>query len=249
MIAAQTNIVNVKIGDILAFKNRGLFPEFDVLGTIITLGEGNAGRDTNDDGKPEPGPGDGDYTHIAVVRQEADPAAEVVEVRPGVFKILDDAVQFVETLRPTGFDEEFETVRRMHCRMGVKSEATWPSVQEWPIDFENKYMEVWRIREMNDVIAKVLCAMMDDQIGYKYDLPQFISFGNIRAAHAYICSQYASENVYRASLAVNTLLNLNRRPICLTPDVAGMQDQFITPNDLINSGLMYRIRHQGLRGV
>jgi len=236
----DTYLSTVKIGDLLLYRYRGLIPEGDFLGALIAWGEGNTGRD----GKP--GFSKGDYTHVARVFDCPDPEAEVEEVKPGIFRVIDSKMETNLESRPSFWEDEIIQVKRQKSRAGIKFEATWPLCQQWVIDWENPYMEVWRMRDIKLEDLKVIRALDDAAIGKQYDLAEFITFGNLRLPNAAVCSEIAATHPYYASIAVNTLYSLDRAPIILTPDVKEMLDTEITPNDVINSGRVYKIRYQGL---
>ena len=92
--------------------------------------------------------------------------------------------------------------------------------------------------------SKLTPQLANDMIGYKYDLANFLSFGGVHLAAARICSEFISDLAYNASM-----LRGSDYPLCLTPDISGNQDAQKTPNDLINSGEMFRVPFQGLLGA
>jgi hypothetical protein len=230
MKVKDTNLVNVNQGDILLFKYRGLIPEGDVLGFFIATLEG----------------GKGQYTHAASVRDIPDPEAEVLEVSPGIFKVTDGTTWKEPYTVETPYDGQTEQKERLRSHMGIKLEATWPKCQEWPIDWENAWMEVWRCRDLMPDNVSDIIKFQEDMIGWEYNLVEFLSFGLLNEAAAKICSQFVAEPIYSSTLLRGTA-NGNYA-IALTPDLAGIKDQEITPNDLYDSEFLYRVHYQGLLG-
>jgi hypothetical protein len=230
----DTNLVNVRVGDILAYHAKGIIPEGDFLGALITAFEGSKGLDGLS------GPYD-DITHLAWVRRMPTPTAEVVEVKPSIFKVVDSQVTtYVEKTETAWADENPMRIRK-HSHSGIKLEATWPSVQENVIDWENAWMRVFRIREFTAQMIEATMAFNDDMIDWQYDIADFCTFGNLRLPNAKICSELVADNAYYGSLAVTL-----KYGIALTPDIAGNKDTQKTPNDILNSGLVYPIKYQGL---
>jgi hypothetical protein len=178
-----------------------------------------------------------------------DTEAEVIEVKPNVFKILYSRSMDVSVKRPSIWDGEVNTVQRITSPAGIKFESTYPFARQWAIDWENPWMTVHRIRTITPDDIFVIRALDDASIGKQYDVSQFVTFGNLRLPNANICSEIGAMNPYLASIAVNALKGLDRAPIVLTPDIKGMFDPFITPNDLLNSGMLYKITHQGVKDV
>lgn len=242
MKVKDTWISNVQQGDLLFYRYRGLIPEGDFLGALIAGMEGNTGTDRDDKAK---GFSKGDYTHVSRIRRTPDPEADVIEVSEDIYKVENSQTTTIDGVRPTIWEDTDQIVTRKFSKSGVKFEATWPKCQEWVIDWENPWMTVWRIRTVTPDDIKVIMALDDAAIGKQYDLAQFVTFGNLRLPSANICSEVAALHPYLASIAVNALYNKERAPIILTPDVKGMLDPLITPNDNINSGMLYKIRHNG----
>jgi hypothetical protein len=226
MKVKDTYLSLVQVGDILLFKSRGLL-NGDVLGEVIADLEG----------------GRGNYTHAAIVRDLPDPEADVAEVRPNVFKVVDGSTTTVQTMREGEHADEVIMVNRLRCPMGVKLEATWPKCQEWPIDWENEAMEVWRVRNLTPENISDVIALCNDMIGWDYNLFEFLTFGVLNQAHAKICSQFVSEPVYTTTLLRGNAIG--KFSIALTPDIAGNKDQELSPNDIANSGHTYKITFQG----
>jgi hypothetical protein len=231
MKVKDTNLINIKVGDILLFKYRGLIPEGDVLGFFIATLEG----------------GKGQYTHAASVRDLPDPESEVIEVKPGIFKVADGSTWKEPYTVETPFDGNLETKERLRSHMGIKLEATWPKCQEWPIDWENEWMEVWRCRNLSPQNIADIIKIQEDMLGWEYNIAEFLSFGLLNQSAAKICSQFVAEPIYNTTL-LRGCTNGNYA-IALTPDLAGIKDQEVTPNDLYDSGFIYKIRHQGLLGA
>jgi hypothetical protein len=241
----DTNLINLKVGDVLMYRaGDTLWPDWDILGALIAGLEGNKGTDRD----PRiPGYSHGDYTHCAWVKHLPDPEAEVVELhdRPGIFKIKDGRTWDEVELRPGRWDEEpVVEVKRLRSKMGIRIHATWPCVKEESVDWENKHMEVWRIRRATPLIIGGIMKLADDMLGWQYDIADFMTFGNIHLPGARICSEYIEDPTYNASMLLS-----EEYPICLTPDVAGNGDKQKTPNDIINSGEMIKVVYQGLREV
>jgi hypothetical protein len=239
---SQTKFANLKRGDILMYRAGDLlWPEWDVLGNLITSLEGNTG--TARDPKAL-GYSSGDYTHCAWLRDLPDPDAEVEELpdRPGIYKIKDGATWIEEELVPGRWDEEqLVAKKRLTSLMPIRVHATWPCVLEETIDLENLHMEVWRMRRATPEIIEGVLKLANDMIGWQYDLADFLTFGNLHLPSAKICSEFIADIAYNASM-----LRSNDYPICLTPDIAGNADKQKTPNDLINSGELIKIDFQGL---
>lgn len=244
MKVKDTYLSKIQPGDVLLYRAGALlWPDFDVLGALISGLEGNQGRDEDGDGKTEPGRSKGDYTHCAWVRDIPDPEAEVEEVsdRPGIFKVKNGQTTFEVVEFPSEFADEKKTVNRLRCPMGIRVHATWPVVKEESVDWENPHMEVWRIRRMIPAIAAGVFRLANDMIGYQYDLAEFLSFGFLHLPSAKICSEFIADLAYNASILLS-----DEAPICLTPDISGNKDCEKTPNDIINSGEMIKIRFQGV---
>lgn len=242
MKVRDTNLINIHRADVIMYRAGVLlWPDFDVLGNIIKVFEGNKGTDRDPNA---PGLSAGDYTHCAWVRDVPDPDAEVEEVQPGIFKILENRT-WTETIKmPTSWENDFEEVERVRCKTGIRVHSTWPVVKQESIDWENPHSEVWRIRNMTPAIAEGIMRLANDMIGWKYNLAEFLTLGVLHLPSAKVCSRFISDIAYNASI----LLSENA-PMCLTPDVAGNEDQIPTPNDLINSGWMYRVTYQGKKNT
>ena len=245
ILAKQTNLINVRRGDIAMWVAGDLFfPDFDVLGNLIAAFEGNKGTDRDPNA---PGFSSGRYTHCGWIRDAVDPEAEVEEVsdRPGVFKVKDGSTWTVPETLPGRWAEEPTIIKqRLASRMPIRVHSTWPVVKEETIDLENPHLEIWRLRRATPEIIDGIIKLANDMIGYKYDLANFLSFGGVHLAAARICSEFISDLAYNASM-----LRGSDYPLCLTPDISGNQDAQKTPNDLINSGEMFRVPFQGLLGA
>ncbi len=199
----------------------------DVLGGIIVLGEGNRGRDEDGDGKPEPGRSSGNYTHCFIVTQPPDPEAEVEIV---------------------GWSNAGRAIYKVKDRKksGLKCHATWPFVKEEPIDWDSDFFELWRVRSISkrswarlktlppEVYRIVKWAR--DKRGKVYNWLQFITFGLLHLPNSWVCSHFLFDAYYEST-------QFTDNPIVLSPD--GVFDQLATPNDLINSGKMIRVRYDG----
>lgn len=236
----HTNLSKLQKCDILMYKYAGIIPNLDVLGGIIVLGEGNEGRDRDQDGQPDVGPGKGIYTHCAWLRDLPYSEAEVEEVRPGIFKVKDHTLWPTQNLRPGHYNGESMIGIIKRSRAGIKVHATFPKVVEETADYDNEHMEVWRIRNLTPEVAEGITKLINDMIGYVYNVAEFMTLGLIRQAHAKICSQFIGEPAYYASMLLGV------QPIELTPNISGIRgDQIITPNDIINSGSVFRPTYQG----
>jgi hypothetical protein len=246
----DTNLINVKKGDILMYRSGSfLWPDWDVLGGIIRTFEGNEGQDRDGDRKQDKGYSTGDYTHCVFVTDLPDPEAEVVPVgSDNYFKIKEVSKKEKTIFEPTKWHDQVIAKQRLVSNTGVRTHATWPCVRQDAIDWENPHMEVWRIKRINDDIIDGVLKLVDDMLSkgdvpaYQYDISNFITFGNIHLPSAKICSQFIADPVYYASMLLG-----NDVPICLTPDIDENRDKQITPNDIINSGEVMRIRYQGLK--
>jgi hypothetical protein len=241
--AKDTYMTNLRRGDIIMYRAGDLlWPDWDILGGLIKTLEGNTGTSRNPN---IPGYGNGDYTHAAWVVSPPDPDALVIEVsdRPGIYRIEDGKTWPIFERIPGRWDEQKEITRkRLGSLMPVRVHATWPDVREETIDLENPHMEVWRMRRATHEIIEGCLKLAVDMLGYKYDLADFLTFGNLHLPGADICSEFITDLAYYSSMLIGT-----DYPICLTPDIAGNADKQKTPNDLINSGELFMIRHQGLR--
>lgn len=238
----HTKFMYLRQGDILMHRAGDLlWPDWDVLGGLIAGLEGNTGTDRD---PKAPGWSKGDYTHCGWLRDLPNPEAEVEELsdRPGVFKIKDGSTwQRQETL-PGRWDEEPTIVKnRLTSNMPIRVHATWPKVLEETIDLENKHMEIWRLRRATPEIIFGILKLANDMIGYQYDLANFFTFGNLHLPSSDICSEFISDAAYYSSMLFS-----QQYPIMLTPDILGNRDKQKTPNDLINSGEMFKVDFQGL---
>lgn len=240
--AKDTNMVNMRRGDICMWRAGDLlWPDWDILGGLIRTFEGNQGtaRDPR-----VPGHGSGDYTHCAWCVHPVDPEAVVVEVsdRPGIFRVADGKTWKEPELIPGQWAENPVVARqRLRSKMPIRIHATYPKVCEETIDMENPHMEVWRLRRATPMIIEGIMRLAADMIGWQYDIAQFLTIGGLTLPGAQICSEYIKDLAYVASLLLS-----NAFPICLTPDLLGNADKITTPNDLINSEEMFRVRFQGL---
>lgn len=247
----DTYLSNIKKGDILMYRAGSLlWPDWDVLGGIITAFEGNDGQDRDDDGKQDKGYSTGDYTHGAFVVETPDPEAIVADLGNDLFKIMETTKQTIINEKPNKWYEEKSIYERLDSNSGVRTHATWPCVKQDIIDWENSSMEVWRIKRATPEIIEGILKIVDNMLAcgkipaYGYDIAEFITFGHIRLPSAKICSQFIADPIFYASLLLGKGI-----PICLTPDVEQNRDMQITPNDIINSGEIMRVRYQGLKKV
>jgi hypothetical protein len=241
MKVKDTNLINLQPGDVLMYRAGALlWPDFDVLGNLIKVVEGNKGQDRDPNA---PGLSSGDYTHCAWVRDTPDPEAEVEEVQPGVFKVMDGQTWIEKIKMPTRWEGETETFERLCCKMGTRVHSTWPVVKQESIDWENPHAEIWRIRNMTPAIAAGIIKLANDMIGWKYDLAEFLTIGALHLPSAKVCSRFISDIAYNASMLLS-----DQAPMCLTPDISGNEDKIPTPNDLVNSGWLYKVRYQGILG-
>lgn len=218
-----------------------LWPDWDVLGNLIKTFEGNKGTDRNPNA---PGWSKGDYTHCGWLRDLPDPEAEVEELpdRPGIYRIKEGRTWMRKEVLPGRWAEKTEVeVERLSSYMPVRVHATWPEVKEETMDMENKHLEVWRMRRATPEIAWGILKLANDMIGWKYDLVDFLSFGNLHLPGAKICSEFISDIAYNASMLLGA-----EASICLTPDISGNADKQKVPNDLINSGELIKVDYQGL---
>jgi len=245
----DTYLSNIQRGDILMYRAGSfLWPDWDILGGVISTFEGNEGQDRDDDEKQDKGYSVGDYTHCAFVEEVPNQEAEVIEIRDDIFKIKETNKKVLEITRPGKWENEILTGKRITSDAGVRIHATWPNVRQNTIDWENSHMEVWRIRNITPEIVDGTLKLADDMLelgstpAYQYDVAEFMTFGNIRLPNGRICSQFIAEPVYYSSM----LLGENT-PICLTPDIDKNRDLQITPNDIVNSGEVYKIRYQGIK--
>ncbi|MCP4373008.1 MAG: hypothetical protein GY797_33610 [Deltaproteobacteria bacterium] len=246
----DTYLSNIRRGDILMYRAGSfLWPNFDILGGVIKHFEGNKGQDRNKDGKQDKGYSTGDYTHCAFVETTPNHEAEVMDLGDDIFKIKESNKKVVKISRPSKWDNERLTGERLTSDAGVRIHATWPCVQQDTIDWENHCMEVWRIRNITPGTIEGVMKLADDMLAlgdvpaYQYGVANFLTFGNIRLPNGKICSHFIADPVYYASM----LLGSTGVPICLTPDIDKNRDLQITPNDIINSGEVFRIRYQGIK--
>jgi hypothetical protein len=214
-------------GDIGMHRAKSLL-QGDVLGQIIVVGEGNQGRDEDGDGDREPGRSSGDYTHCFFVTQPPDPEAEVEVVRTD--KVTGRKIYKVKDKK----------------KSGLKCHSTWPCVIEEHIDWDSDYFELWRVREIsrrywaaNKTIPPEVWRIVKwarDKRGKIYNWLQFLTFGLIHIPNSWVCSHFIFDGCYESTQFMD-------EPIIVSPD--GVFDQLVTPNDLINSGKMIRIRYDG----
>ncbi len=238
----HTYLSKVQRGDIPMWRAGALLmPDWDALGTLIKLFEGNTGTDRD---PKAPGFSKGDYTHCGWIGEPADPEAEVKEVsdRQGIYKIKDGSTWETDEELPGQWDEEpIIKVKRTMSHMPIRIHSTFPVVRRETIDLENPHLEMWRLRRATPEIVEGILKLANDMIGYRYDLANFLTFGGLHLAAARICSEFVSDLAYYASM-----LRGKEYPICCTPDIAQNRDAQKTPNDLINSGELVRVTHQGL---
>lgn len=216
------------LGDVGMHLAKGLL-KGDFGGAIIVEGSGNRGRDEDGDGVREPGRSCGNYTHSFTISEAPDPEAEVEAVRINeagrtIYQVLDKA------------------------KAGKKIHATWPCVKHEPIDWENEYFELWRVRSISRrywAAGKVVppevhetIAWMRKRIGRVYNWVQFLTFGLLRLANSWVCSGFTFKGFLAGSARVPGLAK-----IILSPD--GRFDALPTPNDLVNSLKLIRVRYQG----
>lgn len=245
LLVKDTNLVNVQQGDMLLYKAEGLL-NGDFLGELVATFEGGQGR----------------YTHTASVRDVPDPDAEVNQVaereHTPIFKVAERQWTEEQKLETGWCDEDsneiFDTRIILRNTMGVKLEATWPKCRQWSIaEWDSEWLEVWRVRNLTPVNVADMLKIQADMAGsygkndgWDYNVAKFLTFGYLNLAAAKICSQFYAEPVYTSTL-IRGCKNGNYA-IALTPDLRGIRDPQITPNDLAMSKLAYRIRHQGLLG-
>lgn len=236
MLVKDTNLINVQPGDILMYRAGDLlWPDWDVLGGLISLLEGNEGRDRDPKLK---GWSKGDYTHCGWVRDVPNPLAEVEEVQSGIFKVRDgNCWKEVECL-PSKWEGEVEARKILRCNMGIRIHATWPCIKQESIDWENSHMELWRMRRATPEIVDGILKLAMDKIGWQYDISDFLTFGGLHLPSAEICSEFIEEQAYYASM-----LRSDKPKIELSP--RGHADAQKTPNELINSGELVKITYQG----
>lgn len=225
----DTYLSSVIKGDIGMHTAKSLL-EGDVLGQIIVLGEGNSGRDEDGDGEKEPGRSSGDYTHCFIVTEPPDPEAEVIHVRTD--KLTGRKIYKVKDRK----------------KAGLKCHSTWPVVKEEPINWDSDHFQLWRVRSIsqhywknNKTLPKSIDHVIEwarDKKGKFYNVVEFLTFGLIRLAHSWKCSNFVSDAFFEST-------QFDDEAIILTPD--GRFDPFVTPNDLINSGKMIRVRYDGLK--
>ena len=239
ILVKDTQLSLVRPGDILLYKAEGL-QNGDFLGELIATFEGGQGR----------------YTHAAIVRDIPNLDSICTEVRPGIFKV--DETKIIQKItRETEFDGEAQPGEILRNTMGVKLESTFPTAREWGIDWENAWMEVWRVRNLTPANVANILKIQQDMAGFEpfdangnhldawaYNIAEFLTFGLLNEAAAKICSQFVAEPVY-----IETLLNGNgagKYPIALTPDLRGIRTPEIVPNALVLSGQAYKVAFQGL---
>lgn len=219
----DTYLSKVRVGDVLMFV-RG--EKGDWLGHIIVWGSGNKGRDRDGDGKRDQGHGKGTYTHTGWIKETPDPEAEVKEVGK------DDAGRIVyEVIDPK--------------KAGVLVHATWPKVKAEPVKWGEKTIELWRIRAFAHEFEKYGSSLMaqrcvnwaSERIGRVYNIVQFLTFGFLRLSFSWVCSGLVFRPVKRFTRFIS-------QQVILSPE--GRFDKLPTPNDLVNSGKMYRVRFTGL---
>jgi hypothetical protein len=239
LFVKDTCLSLVRRGDFILYKAEGLL-NGDFLGELIATFEGGQGR----------------YTHVASVRDVPEPNAAVTEIQPGIFKV--EERQWKETQSyQTGFEGEVKTGEVLRNTAGIKLEATWPKCREGVINWESPWIEVWRVRNLTSQNIDDILRIQQDMVGYEamdnngqhadawdYNIAEFLTFGLLNQAAAKICSQFEAEPVYTSTL-IRGCRNGNY-PIALTPDLHGIKDPQITPNDLALSGWAYRVTFQGL---
>jgi hypothetical protein len=234
MKVKDTYLSAIVEGDIGMHRSKGLFAG-DILGPLIVLGEGNRGRDEDLDGDYDEGYSSGDYTHCFLVSERPDPEAEVkavsVDKKTGrvIYKVVDPK------------------------KAGLKIHSTWPCVKEEPIKWEESHMQMWRVRRLSkvyrsmdskmNIIPQIVINMIRwarDRKGQQYDWLNLITFGLISLPNGRHCSRF----VFDAVKAVSQFTD-RRDDYILSPE--GMHDGLPTPNDLINSRKMIRLRYRGLK--
>lgn len=223
-------------GDVGMRTARGLF-KGDVMGEVIVIGSGNQGKDEDGDGIKEPGRSSGRYTHCFFVVRPPDPEAEVIPIKTNkagriIYKVKDKKLA------------------------GLKIHATWPCVKEQPIDWESDNFELWRVRSIsrkywilrkslgigcypNQYLPEEVFRILKwtkKRIGRVYNWLQFISFGLFHLPNSWVCSHFIFDGCLDAT-------RFDEEPIVLSPD--GKFDSLPTPNDLINSLKMIRVRYDG----
>lgn len=218
-------------GDIGMHASKG-FLGGDILGPFIVLGEGNLVPDRDGDGKWDPGYSSGSYTHCFMITQRPDPEAEVEAVRVDkktgrvVYRVLDKK------------------------RAGTKIHSTWPTVTEEPVKWEETHMEMWRIREVSrrywkamqvPEIVQRMITWTRSQKGQPYDWLNLITFGLVSLPNGRHCSRF----IFDAAKIASVYEQGDRRPFILSPE--GEFDGLPTPNDLVNSQQMIRLRYKGMK--
>ena len=239
ILVKDTQLSLVRPGDILLYKAEGL-QNGDFLGELIATFEGGQGR----------------YTHAAIVRDAPDPNAACTEVRPGIFKV-DETKTIEKITRETQFQDEVQQGEVLRNTMGVKLESTFPTAREWGIDWENAWMEVWRIRDLMPENVRDILRQQQDMAGFlpfdaqgnhpdawDYNIAEFLTYGLLNQAAAKICSQFVADPVYTSTLLRGCANGNYALP--MTPDLRGNRDPEKTPNDLIMSGFAWPVPFQGL---
>jgi len=240
----DTYLSAVKPGDLILYKAQGLM-NGDFLGELIARLEG----------------GDLRLTHAAIVRDVPHPEAEVYQAgeRNGepIFKVREREWFDNFELETQWEGEKVPGVIKRNT-MGMKLEATYPVCREWPIaEWDSEHIEIFRVRNLTaDNVADVLHAAQDmvgtgpfDDKGnhadaWQYNIAEFLTFGFLNQAAARICSEFCAVPIYNSTL-LRGCAN-GKYAIALTPDLRGIRDPEITPNDLILSGMAFPIKFQGL---
>lgn len=247
LFVRDTKLANIQRGDLILYEAQGLH-NGDFLGELIARLEG----------------GDLRLTHAATVRDVPDPNAKVYQVaeRDGmpIFKVEERA-----WLEQVNFETPYEEYPKMGVikrnTMGIKLEATFPKCQEWPIaEWDSRFIKIFRVRNLTPKNIEDVIRLQQDMVGteefdakgihkdaWDYNLAEFLTFGLLNQVAAKICSQFVAEPYYTSTL-LRGCANGNY-PIALTPDLRGMRDNEITPNDLIMSGMAWPVKFQGLREV
>ncbi len=243
LLVKDTKLINIRRGDLLLYKAEGLL-NGDFLGELIATFEGGTGR----------------YTHAAVVRDVPDPNAPVYQVteRDGapIFKVKERQWTEEQTLDTPWSDENSNPItnKRIILRntQGVKLEATWPKCRQWVIsEWDSEFLQVFRVRYMLPQNIEDMLKFQADMAGgfeqndgWDYNVAEFLTFGLLNQAAAKICSQFFAEPVYNSTLIHGC--KLGDCAIALTPDLRGIRDPQITPNDLQMSGFVWPVPFQGL---
>jgi len=238
----HTYLSHLLPGDMLFFLAAGI-DHGDYLGELIAQLEGGTQR----------------ITHVATLRDSPDPEARLDEVRLDIFKVaFRPGNEWIEEFRvETEYEDQFGRGFRKRHDAGIKLEATWPKCREASVDWENENMFVRRIKDLTAANVQDVLRLQGDMVGtgpfnkdgnhedaWDYDLAEFLTFGLLHQAAAKICSRFGAEPYYTTTLLRGT--SKGNYPIALTPDLKGMRDPEITPNEIYLSENTSAVRFQGL---